>query len=43
MAMVNLYSLLKVSLSASDDEIRCAFKKAADEQSLDWEKWQTCC
>ncbi|PIT15096.1 hypothetical protein BGI32_06250 [Snodgrassella alvi] len=42
MAMINLYSLLKVSLSASDDEIRCALKRAADEQILDWERWQTC-
>jgi hypothetical protein len=42
MAVINLYALLKIELSATDDEIRSALKKAADEQLLEWEKWQTC-
>lgn len=37
-AMINLYTLLKASLSASDDEIRCALKRVANKEILDWEK-----
>ena len=40
--MINLYKLLHISITATDEEIRLALKKAADEQTLDWEKWQNC-